>query len=385
MRILFVCQQYIHAERWINQLKDTNHEIYVFDCLDRPVSKGLEWTNFIGNWGKRKLPYFKGEHFIKKRFPKLYNKIERFLKVRPEEKLEAIIQEIQPDLVHSLEMQSQTYHVLPVRKKIKFQWAYFSWGSDLFLYQNDKIHLPKIKEVLRHLDYFFADNTRDIKLAKQLGFQKEDTHVFPGGGGYQLKHYAKYLTPLQERKTILIKGYHHWAGRALFVLEALVLLKDELSEYDIYVYSAHQVVVERIEALNHKFNMNIAYTTRRQELSHEELLSKFGRALLAIGNSISDGIPNTLLEAIICGAFPIQSNPGGVSEDYIEDGINGYLIQSPESKEEIANHIKNALSDQELLANAFEKNQERAKTLAYQKIQEQVIDVYKNIEERIYE
>ncbi len=66
MKILFVCQQYIHSARWINQLKDSNHEIFVFDCLDRPVHEELSWTNYIGNWSKRKLPYIKGEDRLKK-------------------------------------------------------------------------------------------------------------------------------------------------------------------------------------------------------------------------------------------------------------------------------------------------------------------------------
>jgi hypothetical protein len=42
-----------------------------------------------------------------------------------------------------------------------------------------------------------------------------------------------------------------------------------------------------------------------------------GQSILHIGNSISDGMPNALLEAMGMGAFPIQSNPGKVSEEVI--------------------------------------------------------------------
>ncbi len=75
MRILFVCQQYIHAARWINQLKESGHEIYVFDCLDMPIHKDLRWTNYITNWQKRKVPYIKGENFLKNKFPAVYKNI----------------------------------------------------------------------------------------------------------------------------------------------------------------------------------------------------------------------------------------------------------------------------------------------------------------------
>ena len=54
MKILFICQQYIHSARWINQLKNSGHEIFLFDCLDKPIHEDLLWTNYTTNWCKRK-------------------------------------------------------------------------------------------------------------------------------------------------------------------------------------------------------------------------------------------------------------------------------------------------------------------------------------------
>lgn len=380
MKILFVCQQYIHSARWINQLRDSHHEIYVFDCLDRPVHEDLSWTNFIGNWGRRKIPYIKGENWLKKNARGFYNAIEPFLKVTPSEKLQQVIQEIQPDLVHSLEMQSQTYHVEKVRRKLVFKWAYFSWGSDIFLYKDDPQHKTKIQRVLSKVDYFFTDNTRDVNLAKSLGFKGESMPTYPGGGGYHLEKYQDYILPIEDRDTIIIKGYHHWVGRALFVLNAIEMIADQIKTYKLYVYSAHQVVIDRIEEINKKHDLSIEYSSRDEEISHEDLLQKFGRAKIAVASSISDGIPNTLLESIVCGAFPIQTNPGGVTEDYIKHGENGFLIFDAENKEEIAELISKALTNDELIQRAFKINQEKAKQLDYQIIKEQVLSTYKLIE-----
>ena len=379
MKILFVCQQYIHAARWINQLKDSEHQIFVFDCLDTPIHKDLKWTNCTTNWSKRKLPKFKGEHFLKKKFPKFYSKIEPFFKVTASNKLAELIEEIKPDLVHSLEMQSQTYHVLKAYKKYQFKWAYFSWGSDLYLYQNDKNHQQKIKNVLCKLDYLFTDNQRDIKLAKALGFSNTVSNVFPGGGGYHLKEFKQFEKSISERNLILIKGYHHWAGRALNVLNSLEIIVDQIKNYDIYVYSAHSIVIEKINELNKKYNLNIEYSSRKNEISHQELLQKFGEAKIAIGNSISDGIPNTLLEAITLGAFPIQSNPGGATEDYITNNKNGFLIENPGDEKEIANLIKTVLESEELVENAFKLNAEISKKLDYSVVKKEVLNVYQNI------
>ena len=380
MKILFVCQQYIHAARWINQLKEAGHEIYVFDCLDKPIHTNLLWTNYTTNWSERKLPYIKGEYLLEKKAPKIYHFFEPLLKVTASEMLLKLIKEIQPDLVHSLEMQSQSYHVLKAKKKLNFKWAYFSWGSDLYLYQNDKNHQSRIQSVISNIDYFFADNKRDLKLANNLGFKRESTYVFPGGGGYDLEKHQQFILPTSERKLILIKGYHHWAGRALHVLNALELISEDLKGYDIYVYSAHDCVVEKIKEMNAKHRLNIQFSSRYNQISHNELLEKFGQATIAIGNNSSDGIPNTLLEALLCGAFPIQSNPGGATEDYIVHNKNGLLIKNPEDSKEIAKQIKKALINDELLKNAFSINQEIAKKLDHNLIKKEVLKAYKQIE-----
>ncbi len=381
MKILFVCQQYIHSARWINQLRDTHHEVYVFDCLDHKIHEDLRWTHYTENWSKRKLPKIKGEYSLGKKFPRFYSFIEPWLKVTASEKLNEIIQKIQPDLVHSLEMQSETYHLLKVKKR--FLWAYFSWGSDLYLYQDKKAHSQKIRNVLSQIDYFFTDNSRDVSMAKELGFRGTQMPIYPGGGGYYLEKYKPFITPIEDRKLILIKGYHHWTGRALKILEAIELVTNEIPDYQIYVYSAHNIVVDKIKEMNKSLDTKIQYSSRHDQISHDKLLNLFGKARIAIASSISDGIPNTLLETIILGAFPIQSNPGKVTEDYITHNKNGFLITNPEDEKEISELIIRSIKETELLESAFQHNQKIAKTLEYDFVREKVLNSYSNIEDSL--
>ncbi|MDT7831934.1 glycosyltransferase [Flavobacteriaceae bacterium S356] len=383
MKILFVCQQYIHSARWINQLKDSGHEIFVFDALDKPIHETLKWTHFFTDWSKRKVKPIRGEYTVYKKFPGIYDYISPLLKVTASEKLIEVINEIQPDLVHSLEMQSQSYHLLKAKKKIDFKWAYSSWGSDLFLYKDHPYHAKKIKRVLNRIDYAYVDNSRDEDYLKKLDLSMKVMPILPGGGGYPIETYRHYMQPVSKRKLILIKGYDHWAGRALKILSAVESIVDQLRTYPIYVYSAHDKVIDRIAYLNRKFNLQIEYSSRFDQISQEELLQKFGNAKVSIGNSISDGIPNTLLEAMLLGAFPIQSNPGGVTEDYIENGVNGLLIDNPENIEEIAEIILLALKNEELIKKAFETNQEKVKVLEYTDIQKKVLETYTKIEKDV--
>jgi len=58
------------------------------------------------------------------------------------------------------------------------------------------------------------------------------------------------------------------------------------------------------------------------------------------------------------GVFPIQSNPGKVTEEVVIHNKNGYLITNPLDEKEIANHIKNALDNEALrtIAQDFNTN-----------------------------
>jgi glycosyltransferase involved in cell wall biosynthesis len=105
-----------------------------------------------------------------------------------------------------------------------------------------------------------------------------------------------------------------------------------------------------------------------------------GKSLIYIGNNISDGMANTLLEAIVMGAFPIQSNPGGVTEEIISNNVNGLLIHNPESVIEIEENILKAISDFRLLENASIKNQKIAnERLDYFENKLKVVEMYKTI------
>ncbi|WP_298421563.1 glycosyltransferase [uncultured Kordia sp.] len=381
MKILFVAMQYIHAVRWINQLKESGHEIYLFDCLDRPIHEGLQWTNYTTNWSKRKIKPIKGETFLKKHFPNLNEKVQPLLKVTASEKLKELIEEIQPDVVHSMELQSESYPLISVRKKIKFNWTCSTWGSGIYHFYKESFHKKRIDTLLNQIDFLFTDNIRDIGLAKQYGFKGESLGSFPGGGGFIVKE--EFIQPIQNRNLILVKGYHHWAGRALHALKALENNLELIKSYQIHVYAAHPKVIAKIERLQTEHNLNISYTKRGIEESHDSLLQKFGQARIAIGINVTDGIPNTLLEAMIYGAFPIQTNPGKVSEEYLTHQENGLLVENAENIQEITETIKVALTNEDLISNAFEINKKYRSSLSYQNIQQKVLEAYKTIEKTL--
>ena len=365
----------IHSKRWIDNLIDSNHEIYWFDILNRGEMDFNNEVIQIVDWQTRKKPYIKGEHFLRKKLPRLYNSLETYFQVTISEKLEEIILQINPDCIHSFEMQSCSYPILKTMNKFpKLKWIYSCWGSDLFYYQNFAYHKSKIKAVLKRVNFLQTDCNRDINIAKSLGFSGVSLEIIPGGTGFDLQFFEKYCLPFTDRKIILVKGYQHKFGRAINILEVLVELHQELSRYEVVIFGAHKIVIDFVN------NKKMPYKVfDRNGLNHNQVLEFMGKSLIYIGNSISDGMPNTLLEAITMGTFPIQSNPGNVTSEIIEHGKNGFLINNPNNKTEIKNVIINAINDKELLISASKIN----KILAQEKLNyhfnnKKVIDLYKN-------
>lgn len=366
----------IHAIRWIENLKGTDIELYWYDVLGRGNLQTIDAVNQFVDWKQRKTPYIKGEYFLSKKLPSLYEQVRTFLEVTENEKLEEIINAIKPDIVHSFEMQSCSYPILKTMTKYPdIKWIYSCWGNDLYYYKQFPKHKKKIKRVLARVDYIHTDCYRDLVLAKELGFNGTCLDVIPTGGGFNLNDLIKDRSKSEQRLTILVKGYHHQFGRGLKIVQALQEIQSEIQGLDVVVFGAHKEVIEYV---NHNKLPYKVYD--RHGLKHEELLVLMGKSLIYIGSSISDGMPNTLLEAIVMGAFPIQSNPGGASAEIISNGNNGLLIGNPENVEEIKKLVKMAISNPELIEKARVINYNLAQNrLDYDENKNKIIAIYENL------
>lgn len=370
-----------HFFNWTEQLKDSRHEVFWLDVLDSNTDvEKIDFAEQITGWRYRQD--FKGRYLLKSKAPKL-NKLINLLNERKlTDVLEAKIKEIRPDVVHSFVIYLSGIPILPVMGKFpELKWILSTWGSDLYYYRNQPKYLEGIKKVLPKIDYLFTDCKRDQQIALENGFQGKFMGVFPGGGGFELEKLAEYYQPHEERNIILIKGYQGKHGKCVEVLKAVSGLNSELKNHEIVVFGAAEEVFEYIDSseLKHRNNLKCL-----EKLAHQDVLKLMGRSLLYIGNSSSDGMPNTLLEAIVMGAFPIQSNPGGATAELIEDGKNGVLIEDPTDVQELKNILNRAINQSQNLKTGVAYNFENIRPmLDRNRVREQVLEKYKLIESEI--
>lgn len=376
MKILLVAIPNHHFFQWTNQLKESGYEVYWFDITDGAgfVEK-INWVQQFNGWKlKWNYPF---RYRIKKYFPRLYSLLEKVTVNKTETVFETIIKEVQPDMVHCFEMKLAGIPILSVMQQNKIPLVYSSWGSDMYAYQNLGVSTKQLKLFLKRVDYLITDCNRDFQIAQQLGFKNQFLGVFPGNGGIEIE--SEYIQSINNRKAICVKGYNDGVGKALVVIKAIELIQFD-SSIDFLIFSADEIVEDYVKKSEYFKQRKVEVICRKSFVENKLLLQKFGSCLLYVGNSISDGMPNSLLEAMGMGVFPIQSNPGKVTEEVITHDVNGFLIENSNDVETIVGLIKKAVENQDLRAQAQEynvsfvqKNYNRAI------LQKQIIDLYQRV------
>jgi glycosyltransferase involved in cell wall biosynthesis len=255
-------------------------------------------------------------------------------------------------------------------------WFVTIWGSDLYYFGRFQEHAERIKSVLTACDYYNSECHRDIVLARSFGFKK---HTFPAVpvSGFDLMRLSnlKQTVPVSSRRLVLLKGYQTWAGRALVGLRAIAMCADLLKNYRVAIYLASPEVRAEAEGISRSTGIPIDFIPFS---SHEDMLRLHGRARIHVGLSISDGISVSFLEAIVMGAFPIQSCTA-CADEWIVDGESGFIVP-PEDPEAVAEAIRRALTDDELVNRAALINENMAKERLDEKlIKKKVISMYQEI------
>lgn len=387
-RIFFIALPYsIHSARWISQLEDQNWEIFLF-----PSQKSHLNSQF------KKIEYFSPSYFRQKNINRSVKwrrwtsfafyidlVFKKILKKDNYEKFQKLalfwaLKVVQPDIIHILEIQHAGYLYFDMAKERAFlqnQKVIVSvWGSDLFLFGRLEDHLPRIQKVLEKTDYLITESERDDKLAISYGFTGKLLPNIQSTGGVDFSKIQPHIhNAPSQRKGIILKGYEHWAGRALFGLAALKRCKVITNDYKIFIISATPDVLIAAELFSQETGIT---TVLIPEIDQQEIYKLYASSRIYIGISISDGIPNSLIEAMSMGAFPIQSSSASI-DGWIRDGSNGFVVPSDDIIY-ISEKITKALTDDRLVDYAAQINNEIIKEkLDYKKTNKRIVNTYKEV------
>jgi len=351
-RVLVVCMfDSIHSARWLRQFENQSLEFLLFPSSPhRRVHPELErLLSGSGAATFRLSPlarYFALPLWV---LDKLANNFFRG------SLLKAAIRSFQPSLVHSLELQNAGYvalRALSAGKPKDLKLLVTNWGSDIFWFQQFPKHKAQLQKLLQLADVYSAECERDVVLARNMGFTGQAMPVIPNAGGFSQADFAIPRLDPSERKTIALKGYHGWVGRAKVSLEAVREMSEELQGYKIIVYSANKSVLKLAKQVSKQTGLEIK-AFGKGAMSHKQVLEMFARSKIYVGLSESDGISTSMLEAMAMGAIPVQTSTACCDEWFGDSGVAVHEITVPAVK----NAIREGLKLAEDPANA-EKNLE---------------------------
>ena len=267
-------------------------------------------------------------------------------------RLRSFIERVQPDLVHAMRipyegmMAADAYNGTPL--------VVSTWGNDFSLHApSTRLMSHYTRWTMQVADAIHADCRRDARLAKEWGFEPgKPALVAPGNGGIRTDIFYPPEKPVEEPIIINPRGIRPYVRNDVFFKAIpLVLAKRPAARFIFALMAGEPQAEQWIRELG------IAHAVELlPPLTHANMADAFRRAQIVASPGIHDGTPNSLLEGIACGCFPIAGDLESIRE-WIAPSENGLLFDSTDSQS-IANAILTAIENKNLRENAAGLNQE---------------------------
>lgn len=347
MRLLFVADgRSPIAQNWIRYFAESGDVVYLastFACsLDFPL-KEMEITPVAFSAAKK--PSLSPRP-ASSRMIGLRTAIRHYLGTltipRASQRLRGFIERVKPDLVHAMRipyegmLAAEAYTGAPLLVSV--------WGNDFTL------HAPSTS-MMRHYtkwtmnvaDALHADCQRDIRLGKEWGFDaKKPTLVTPGNGGIKTDIFYPPSKPVEAPVIINPRGFRAYVRNDVFFQAIqLVLKKIPGAKFICASMAGESQALKWIEQLNISHAVELL-----SPLPHTQMADAFRRAQIVASPSIHDGTPNSLLEGMACGCFPVAGDLESIRE-WITHAENGLLTDATDPQK-LADSILEALENKTL-------------------------------------
>lgn len=295
-------------------------------------------------------------------------------------RLAALAQNLQPELVHAMRIPYEG--MLAARAKANYSMTapllVSVWGNDFTLHAASSSRMVALtRATLQQADGLHSDCQRDLRLANQWGYPKNrPAAVLPGAGGVQLEvfHPAEAHSEAKELTIINPRGLRAYARSDTFFESAAAIAAARPE-----VKFLCPAMAGEPEAIAWVKELDLQQTVEllpRQ--SREQMAALFRRAQIALSITTHDGTPNTLLEAMACGCFPIAGDIESLRE-WIDNGENGLLVD-PGSPQELTTAVLHAAGDVRMRRAARETNLQLVREkAAYSRVMPQAAEFYRQV------
>jgi glycosyltransferase involved in cell wall biosynthesis len=270
---------------------------------------------------------------------------------RAAQRLRGYIERVQPDLIHAMRipyegmLAADAYTGIPLIVSI--------WGNDFTLHAPSTSMMGHYTRwTMQVADALHTDCERDVRLAREWGLSVDKPSlVAPGNGGIRSDVFYPAEKPVGEPIIINPRGFRSYVRNdSFFKAIPLVLAKHPNAKFTCALMKGEAQAEQWLRELNVGHAVELL-----APMPHFEMANIFRRAQIVVSPSIHDGTPNTLLEGIACGCFPVAGDLESIRE-WITPNENGLLFDST-NPQSIANSIVTAIENKNLRSKAAGLNQ----------------------------
>jgi glycosyltransferase involved in cell wall biosynthesis len=375
MRILFVADgRSPIALNWIRYFIHSKDEVYLvstFPCPAEPGLAGLELipVAFSQAKGQAELkPGKQGARQPKSRLKELVwgaglvglrTGVRQWLGPltlpAAARQLEMVISRVQPDLVHAMRIPYEgMLSTLALASLPEIPLLISVWGNDFTLHGRSNPWMGWLtRRVMRRTDALHTDCVRDQRLAFDWNFdRKKPAIVLPGNGGIDLQVFHPAAQPPGELLVVNPRGVRAYVRNDTFFKAVPLVLQALPETHFACLGMAGDPYAERwLRQLGIENQVQLL-----PKIPRVEVAELFRGCAVAVSPTNHDGTPNTLLEAMASGCFPVVGDIASLRE-WIIQGENGFLVD-PGDPAALAQAMINALSQPGLRQNAQSANQE---------------------------
>lgn len=252
-------------------------------------------------------------------------------------------------------------------------------GPDLALNQKNPILFQDIISTLQSCDCFIADNAMNYSIASDLGLASEKlspTGSVPGSGGIDLEMFREVPLPSKKEPLILWpKAYNCIQSDGLVVVEALRRALPQLGNFKLVATAAIPEVEYWFKEFLGGYGDKVSICER---LPRDKIMEIFSLARVLLAPSLSDGVPNSVYEAMASNTVPLVSPLETITPIFKND-VNA--IYAPNlDPEAIAIALVKAMHDDNLVDQIAINNKALLPTIAGRElIRQLVVDMYQNL------
>lgn len=265
-------------------------------------------------------------------------------------KLKQHILQIKPDLVHAMRIPFEGMLAAQAMDDIPSIPLIVSvWGNDFTLHAPANPWMGSYtRKTLQRANALHTDCQRDARLAREWGFAQDRlVFVLPGSGGVQGELFYpadEDFTAAGGQERFLVinpRGIRSYVRNDTF-FRSIPIIRQKYPQIT-FICPA---MLDEPQAM--RWLQELGLTQGVQLLPRQsrwQMADLFRQAQIAVSPSEHDGTPNTLLEAMACGCYPVAGDIESIRE-WITPGMNGLLF-NPASPEQLAEAIITAYQNPE--------------------------------------